>query len=230
MGKPIAQFYGLKTEGLFQNWDEVHAQTAQKNVAPGDVRYKLVNKENLFSSENYTYLGSPLPKFSYSVNGAVSYKGFDLSVALQGVYGNKIYNGPSTYTRSTQNLTYNYSRDMTKRWRGEGTQTDARYPRLGGLDANNSILQSDRYLEDGSYLRIKMVQLGYTVPAALTAKAGIKSARVYLNAQNLYTFTKYTGLDPEIGMKGGEDPLDIGVDRGYYPMPRLYSIGLNVTF
>ena len=229
VGRPIAQFYGLKTDGLFQNWDEVHAQTAQKNVAPGDVRYKLVNKDNLFSSENYTYLGSPLPKFSYSFNAAASYKGFDLSVALQGVYGNKIYNGPSTYTRSTQNLSYNYARDMIKRWRGEGTQTDARYPRLGGLDANNSILQSDRYLEDGSYLRIKMVQLGYTLPVTLTAKIGIKSVRIYINAQNLYTFTKYTGLDPEIGMKGGEDPLDIGVDRGYYPMPRLYSIGVNVT-
>ena len=229
VGRPIAQFYGLKTDGLFQNWDEVHAQTAQKNVAPGDVRYKLVNKDNLFSSENYTYLGSPLPKFSYSFNAAVSYKGFDLSVALQGVYGNKIYNGPSTYTRSTQNLSYNYARDMIKRWRGEGTQTDARYPRLGGLDANNSILQSDRYLEDGSYLRIKMVQLGYTLPVTLTTKIGIKSVRIYINAQNLYTFTKYTGLDPEIGMKGGEDPLDIGVDRGYYPMPRLYSIGMNVT-
>ena len=229
VGRPIAQFYGLKTDGLFQNWDEVHAQTAQKNVAPGDVRYKLVNKDNLFSSENYTYLGSPLPKFSYSFNVAASYKGFDLSVALQGVYGNKIYNGPSTYTRSTQNLSYNYARDMIKRWRGEGTQTDARYPRLGGLDANNSILQSDRYLEDGSYLRIKMVQLGYTLPVTLTTKIGIKSVRIYINAQNLYTFTKYTGLDPEIGMKGGEDPLDIGVDRGYYPMPRLYSIGVNVT-
>lgn len=229
VGRPIAQFYGLKTDGLFQNWDEVHAQTAQKNVAPGDVRYKLVNKDNLFSSENYTYLGSPLPKFSYSLNAAASYKGFDLSVALQGVYGNKIYNGPSTYTRSTQNLSYNYARDMIKRWRGEGTQTDARYPRLGGLDANNSILQSDRYLEDGSYLRIKMVQLGYTLPVTLTTKIGIKSVRIYINAQNLYTFTKYTGLDPEIGMKGGEDPLDIGVDRGYYPMPRLYSIGMNVT-
>lgn len=229
VGRPIAQFYGLKTDGLFQNWDEVHAQTAQKNVAPGDVRYKLVNKDNLFSSENYTYLGSPLPKFSYSFNAAASYKGFDLSVALQGVYGNKIYNGPSTYTRSTQNLSYNYARDMIKRWRGEGTQTDARYPRLGGLDANNSILQSDRYLEDGSYLRIKMVQLGYTLPVTLTTKIGIKSVRIYINAQNLYTFTKYTGLDPEIGMKGGEDPLDIGVDRGYYPMPRLYSIGVNVT-
>ena len=229
VGRPIAQFYGLKTDGLFQNWDEVHAQTAQKNVAPGDVRYKLVNKDNLFSSENYTYLGSPLPKFSYSFNAAASYKGFDLSVALQGFYGNKIYNGPSTYTRSTQNLSYNYARDMIKRWRGEGTQTDARYPRLGGLDANNSILQSDRYLEDGSYLRIKMVQLGYTLPVTLTTKIGIKSVRIYINAQNLYTFTKYTGLDPEIGMKGGEDPLDIGVDRGYYPMPRLYSIGMNVT-
>ncbi len=230
VGKPIAQFYGLKTDGLFQNWDEVHAQTAQKNVAPGDVRYKIVDKENLFSSENYTYLGSPLPKFSYSLNANASYKGFDLSVILQGVYGNKIYNGPSTYTRSTQNLTYNYSRDMINRWRGEGTQNDARYPRLGGLDANNSILQSDRYLEDGSYLRIKMLQLGYTVPPALSMKIGIKAARIYINAQNLYTFTKYTGLDPEIGMKGGEDPLDIGVDRGFYPTPRLYSIGLNVTF
>lgn len=230
VGRPIAQFYGLKTDGLFQNWAEVYAQTAQSNVAPGDVRYKLVNKENLFSSENYTYLGSPLPKFSYSFNSAVSYKGFDLSVALQGVYGNKVYNGPSTYTRSTQNLTCNYSRDMVKRWRGEGTQTDVRYPRLGGLDANNSILQSDRYLEDGSYLRIKMVQLGYTIPAVLTTKIGIKSVRIYINAQNLYTFTKYTGLDPEIGMKGGEDPLDIGIDRGYYPTPRLYSIGLSITF
>ena len=94
VGKPMAQFYGLKTDGLFQNWDEVNAQTAQKNVAPGDVRYKTVNKDDLMAPENYTYLGSPLPKFSYSLNGSLSYKGFDLSLLLQGVYGNKLYNGP----------------------------------------------------------------------------------------------------------------------------------------
>lgn len=119
---------------------------------------------------------------------------------------------------------------MTKRWRGEGTQNDPKFPRLGGLDANNSILQSDRYLEDGSYLRIKQLQLGYNIPESLINKLGIKAVRVYVNAQNLYTFTKYTGLDPEIGMRGGTDPLDIGVDRGFYPTPRLYSMGLNVTF
>lgn len=229
VGKPIAQFYGLKTDGLFQNWQEVNAQHAQKNVAPGDIRYRLVNKDDLFSSENYTYLGSPLPKFSYSFNASASYKGFDLSVMLQGVYGNKIYNGPATYTRSTQSLVYNYSADMVKRWHGEGTQNDPRFPRLGGLDANNSIMQSDRYLEDGSYLRIKMIQLGYTLPSMLTSKIGIRSARMYVSGQNIYTFTRYTGLDPEIGMKNGTDPLDIGVDRGFYPSPRLYSIGLNIT-
>ncbi|WP_436415179.1 SusC/RagA family TonB-linked outer membrane protein [Petrimonas sp.] len=230
VGKPIAQFYGLKTDGLFQNWDEVHAQTAQTNVAPGDVKYITVNKDDLFSSENYTFLGSPLPKFTYSFNANLAYKGFDLSCTLQGVYGNKVYNGPSIYVRSTQNLSYNYMRDMVNRWRGEGTQNDAKYPRFGGLDANNSIVQSDRYLEDGSYLRIKVLQLGYSIPAKYTKKAGIENIRFYANAQNLYTFTKYTGLDPEIGMRGGTDPLDIGVDRGYYPTPRLYSLGLNVTF
>ena len=118
---------------------------------------------------------------------------------------------------------------MVKRWHGEGTQNDPRFPRLGGLDANNSIMQSDRYLEDGSYLRIKMIQLGYTLPAMVMSKLGIRGVRVYVSGQNIYTFTRYTGLDPEIGMKNGTDPLDIGVDRGFYPSPRLYSIGLNVT-
>ena len=230
VGRPMAQFYGLKTDGLFQNWDEVNAQKAQKNVAPGDVRYKTVNKDDLMAPENYTYLGSPLPKFSYSLNGSLSYKGFDLSLLLQGVYGNKLYNGPSTYSLSTGNLSYNFSRDMVNRWHGEGTQTNARYPRMGGTDSNNSILQSDRYLEDGSYLRIKMLQVGYELPAAWVSKAKLTKARVYLNAQNLYTFTKYTGLDPEIGMRGGSDPLDIGVDRGYYPTPRLYSVGVELSF
>ena len=119
---------------------------------------------------------------------------------------------------------------MVNRWHGEGTQTNARYPRMGGTDSNNSILQSDRYLEDGSYLRIKMLQVGYELPASWVRKAKLTKARVYLNAQNLYTFTKYTGLDPEIGMRGGSDPLDIGVDRGYYPTPRLYSVGVELSF
>jgi hypothetical protein len=229
VGRPMAQFYGLKTDGLFQNWEEVNSQTTQKNVAPGDVKYVTLNKDDLFSSENFTFLGSPLPKFTYSFNANFGYKGIDLSCTLQGSYGNKVYNGPSIYVRSTQNLTYNYARDMINRWRGEGTQNDAKYPRLGGSDTNNSIVQSDRFLEDGSYLRVKALQLGYSIPATIIKKIGLENVRLYVNAQNLFTFTKYTGLDPEIGMRGGADPFDIGVDRGYYPSARLFSCGLNVT-
>lgn len=228
-GRPMAQFYGLKTDGLFQNWEEVNAQTAQTNVAPGDVKYVTVNKDDLFSTENFTFLGSPLPTFTYSFNANFGYKGFDLSCTLQGCYGNKVYNGPSIYVRTTQNVSYNFARDMIKRWTGEGTQNDAKYPRLGGSDTNNSIVQSDRYLEDGSYLRIKNMQFGYTIPSTTIKKIGLEQIRFYVNTQNLFTFTKYTGLDPEIGMRGGTDPFDIGVDRGYYPPARLFSVGLNVT-
>ena len=224
VGQPIAQFYGYKTDGLFQNQAEVEAQTAQQNVAPGDVRYVDANKDGKL---DFYYLGSPLPKFTYSFNSSLAYKGFDLSCVLQGVYGNKIFNGPSIYSRSST-ATWNLSRDMVNRWTGEGTQTDARYPRLNAADVNNTLM-SDRLIEDGSYLRIKTLQLGYDISQTLTKKLRLEKLRVYVNAQNLFTFTKYTGLDPEIGMRG-YDALDIGVDRGDYPQARVYSVGMNVTF
>jgi TonB-linked SusC/RagA family outer membrane protein len=222
VGQSIAQFYGYKTDGLFQNQSEINAQTAQKNVAPGDVRYVDANKDGIL---DYYFLGSPLPKFTYSLNGNVSYKGFDLSCSLQGVYGNKIFNGPSIYSRSST-ATWNLSRDMINRWTGEGTQTDARYPRLNAADVNNTMM-SDRLIEDGSYLRIKTLQLGYNLGESLTRALKLENLRVFVNAQNLFTFTKYTGLDPEIGMRNA---LDMGVDRGSYPQARVYSVGLNVTF
>jgi outer membrane receptor protein involved in Fe transport len=115
---------------------------------------------------------------------------------------------------------------MINRWVGEGTQTDARYPRMAANDVNNGYI-SDRFIEDGSYLRIKTLQLGYSLNKNLTTKMHLTNLRIYLNAQNLLTFTKYTGLDPEIGING---PLEIGVDRGVYPQGRTYSLGLNVTF
>ena len=223
VGQPIAQFYGYKTDGLFQNWNEVNAQTAQQNVAPGDVRY-ITDKDGKLA---LFFLGSPLPKFTYAFNTNFGYKGIDLSIALQGVYGNKIFNGPATYTKASSGF-YNMSRDMINRWRGEGTQTDAHYPRLVSNDVNNG-LYSDRFLEDGSYLRFKTVQLGYNLPPALLKRISVQGLRIYVNAQNLLTFTKYTGMDPEIGMRNG-DPLDVGVDRGFYPSARMYSVGLNLTF
>ena len=222
VGKPIAQFYGFKTDGLFQNQAEIDAQTAQTDVAPGDVKY--VDADNDGELDLF-YLGSPLPDFTYGLNGSLDYKGIDFSFQLQGVQGNKIFNGTSQYKLSST-ATWNLGRDMMNRWTGEGTQNDARYPRMNASDVNNSRM-SDRFIEDGSYLRIKSVQLGYNIKLGNLLK--VEKLRVYLNAQNLFTFTKYTGLDPEIGMRD-YDPLDVGIDRGYYPVARTYSVGLNLTF
>lgn len=223
VGKPMAQFYGYKTDGLFQNWDQINKQTAQDNVAPGDVRYVLDDDGKI----GFYYLGSPLPKFTYSFNVNLGYKGFDLSATLQGVYGNMIFNGPTIYTRSSS-ANWNLTQDMILRWHGEGTQNNSRYPRMNQNDVNNS-WYSDRLLEDGSYLRFKTLQLGYSLSPDLAGRMRMKGLRFYVNAQNLFTFTKYTGMDPEIGLNNG-DPLDVGVDRGFYPAPRIFSAGFNVTF
>jgi len=224
VGYPIAQFYGYKTDGLFQNQAEINAQTAQKNVSPGDVRYVDADKDG---NLDFYYLGSPLPKFSYAFNLSLGYKGFDLSVMLQGVYGDKIFNGVATYTRSST-VNYNLSKDMINRWRGEDTQTDARYPRLATNDVNNALF-SDRFIEDGSYLRVKTVQLGYTIDRKLLKSLKVDNLRVYVSALNLFTFTKYTGMDPEVGMHN-DNPLDVNVDRGTYPQARTLNAGLSLTF
>jgi len=221
-GKPIAQFYGFKTNGLFQNQAEIDAQTAQTNVAPGDVRYVDAGNDGEL---DFFYLGSPLPDFTYGFNANFDYKGFDFGFQLQGVQGVEIFNGTSQYKRSST-ANWNLGRDMTNRWTGEGSTNNALYPRLNANDVNNSRM-SDRFIEDGSYLRIKNIQFGYTIP--IPEKLNVDKLRVYLNAQNIYTITNYSGLDPEIGTRG-YNPLDIGVDRGYYPVPRIISFGMNLTF
>ena len=224
VGRPIAQFYGYKTDGLFQNQAEVDAQTAQKNVAPGDVRYVDADNDGELDFE---FLGSPLPDFTYAFNVNLMYKGIDLTLNLQGVQGNQIFNGPAYYTRSSSAY-WNLHNEMLNRWTGEGTQNDARYPRMNAMDSNNSLM-SDRFLEDGSYLRIKTLQIGYSLPERYSNQIGLSEFRFYANAQNLFTFTSYTGLDPEIG-NGSSGALDLGVDRAFYPQARLFSVGLNVTF
>ncbi len=223
-GRPIAQFYGYKTDGLFQNQAEIDAQTAQQNVAPGDVRYVDADNDGELDFE---YLGSPLPSFTYAFNASLGYAGFDLSIQIQGVHGNQIFNGTSFYKRSST-ANWNLGRDMVNRWTGEGSQNDARYPRMNAADVNNSLM-SDRYIEDGSYMRIKNLQLGYNISTSFLSKLKLSQARVYINAQNLLTFTKYSGLDPEIGMNGFS-ALDLGVDRGFYPQARIFSAGLTATF
>ena len=219
VGKPVAQFYLYKTDGLFQNWDEVH-ESKQPNVAPGDIRY--VDEDN-DGTPDFFFVGSPLPDFTYSFNLNFEYKGFDLTMNFQGVSGNDVFNAAAWYNRSSSAY-WNLNVDMLDRWTGEGSTNDAHHPRMNAMDVNNSLM-SDRFLEDGSYLRFKTLQIGYNIPV----KKYIDKLRIYFNAQNLYTFTKYTGLDPEIGT-GYTGGLDIGVDRANYPQARLMSFGINLIF
>lgn len=229
VGSPVAQFQGYKTDGLFQNEAEVLAHVdndgnlLQPDAAPGDIRYAKGSDGQLF----FGTIGNPLPKFTYGFNAQLNYGAFDLSIFIQGVYGNDVFNGTKVYTERPD-AAYNLSTRMLNRWTGEGSTNDAHYPRLNAADANNNWF-SDRYVEKGSYMRVKNVQLGYNLPKALLEKVKIQTLRFYVGATNLFTVTKYTGFDPEIGT-GYYGSLDLGIDRATYPQPRIFTGGLNLTF
>ncbi len=241
-GGSIASFYGFKTNGLFQQSDDTNGDGlvenqpytlsangekiyAQPKAAPGDVRFVDINGDGKLTSEDRTIIGSPLPKFTYGLTGSVYWKNFDLGIFLQGVYGNQIYNSLNYFLM--YNGTYNLSSQMKNYWTPENINTNI--PRLDATSSNENLRFSDRFIEDGSYLRIKTLSIGYTLPVAVLSKLHISKFRVYLSAQNLYSFTHYSGFDPEVGM-GNQGTLDIGVDKGIYPQARVYQMGINVTF
>ncbi len=238
-GHPIALFYGYVTDGLFQTQADVDAHTyinengdtllVQPDAAPGDIRYKDEDGDGEWDRD---YIGNPHPDFIFGFSMDIAYKGIDLSLFLQGSVGNDIYNGLRYYTDNNTGY-FNLDKRMKNRWVGEGSTNDVKYPRMNASDANN-IRISDRYVEDGSYLRIKTLQMGYSLPEAFLEKIYVSKLRIYIGVQNLYTFTKYLGLDPEIGMgdyPGTEnDFLDIGIDRGTYPQARAFIGGINLSF
>lgn len=229
VGYPIAQFWGYKTEGLFQTqaevdaWVDANGELLQPNAGPGDIRYAKGSDGNLY----YGIIGNPLPDFTYGLNLNMSYKNFDVIAFIQGVSGNDVFNGTKVYT-DRPDATHNMSVRMLDRWTGEGTTNDAHYPRLNAADANN-LAFSDRYVENGSYTRIKNLQIGYTLPDGISKSLKIIKLRIYVGATNLLTLTRYTGFDPEIGT-GYYGSLDLGVDRAFYPQPRTFIAGLNLTF
>jgi TonB-linked SusC/RagA family outer membrane protein len=229
VGSPIAQFWGYKTDGLFQNqaevdaWVDANGDLLQPNAGPGDIRYAKDSDGNLY----YGIIGNPLPDFTYGLNLNMSFKSFDIIAFIQGVSGNDVFNGTKVYT-DRPDATHNMSVDMLNRWTGEGTTNDAHFPRLNAADANN-IAFSDRYVENGSYARLKNFQIGYTFPAGISKSMKITTFRIYVGATNLITLTKYTGFDPEIGT-GYYGSLDLGVDRAFYPQPRTFIAGLNLVF
>lgn len=245
-GQSIQSFYGYQVAGIFQTVDEVFNAPLQirpdnredydpiKHTSPGDIRFKDINGDGVINASDRVYLGSYIPKFSYGVNFSANYKNFDLTLYLQGVYGNKLYNGTKVIEQGMLRL-FNAGKDVLNAWTPTNTNTDV--PRAISGDPNNNSRTSDRFIESGSYMRVKNLSIGYSIPAPvlsrLTANT-LTKARIYVSSQNLLTFTKYTGLDPEVGINGNAADqtklLVNGIDYGQYPQPRTLLIGLNIGF
>lgn len=225
VGQAYNSFYGFKTAGIFQTVDEVNAYTngagglIQPNAKPGDFRWTDTNGDGTITNDDKQFLGSPIPKYTFGLTLNMDYKGFDLMIFTQGAAGNKIFQG----LRRLDILNANYQTDALNRWTGAGTSNT--YPRLTNNDANGNFGNpSDFYLEKGDYLRLKVVQFGYSLPTNIVSKIGAQKLRFYVTGENLLTLTKYTGFDPEIGGN------ILGVDRGYYPQARSFIFGANIQF
>ena len=220
IGLPMASFYGYETAGIFQTDAEAES-SFQPDAQAGDVIFVDQNQDSVINALDKVVIGSPHPKLTYGFNLGANWKGFDAALFLQGSYGNDLYTGMFRYDLGFTNL----PSSTLNRWTGEGTSNEI--PRMTETDANRNNRVSDRFIEDGSYLRIKSLQLGYTLPKSLIEGFGVAKFRIYASATNLFTFTQYSGLDPEIGTRG---TLEIGIDRGFYPSPRIYNLGISATF
>jgi len=219
-------FYGYVTDGIFQSQQEVdnHAvQTIGSNAAtstqPGDIRYRDLNNDGVINESDRTVLGSPIPTWTFSMSNRFDFYGVDIEIYLQGVAGNKIYNG-NRATLEAMSVAQNQMTTVLDRW--TPSNPSSTMPRAVFSDPNNNNRASDRFLEPGDYLRLKNITVGYTLPKRWTMKAKMEAVRFSFSGQNLYTFTRYTGLDPEIGGSG--------VDSNVYPITRNFTFGLNITF
>lgn len=228
IGQPVAAFYGYKTDGVFKNQQEVDAHATQTGKAIGRLRYVDVDGNGLIDDNDRTFLGSPVPTFNYGFNLKLLYKDFDFWAFFQGAGGNKIYEFSRIYTDFFASpATSNKSVRLLDAWSPENLNSNT--PALSIQNNNNETRPSDYFLQDGNYLRFKTLQLGYTLP---TSFLRIKNRiRIYAQAQNLFTFTKYTGMDPEIGLTDYDTDsrnLDVGVDRGIYPVSKTYMFGIAI--
>ncbi len=227
VGMPIGYFWGFQTDGLFQNWNEVNAhagsggQRIQPNAQPGDLRFVDQNGDGVIDDKDRVMIGNPYPDFTMGLSFNMEYKSVDFSMFWYTALGHDIFK----VTRRYDLPNMNWQASVLNRWTGEGTSDS--HPRVTLDDPNmNYSRVSDFHLESGDFLRLKEIQVGYTLPARLTERVGVERFRVYAAGQNLLTFTNYSGHDPEVG---GWSPIDYGIDRGIYPQPRVLRLGINLT-
>jgi TonB-linked SusC/RagA family outer membrane protein len=224
-GFPVEYFYGFVTEGIFQSYEEISNHASQApgidpttSTAPGDIKFKDLNGDGIINDQDRTNIGNFNPTFTYGITNTVSYKNLEITFFLQGAEGNKILNFTRWYTEGGVS-NGNYSKDVIGRWTGPGTSNTM--PRLVLNDPNGNNRVSDRFVEDGSYIRMKNVRVAYNLPAKWVANKVMKKAQVYVSAQNLFTITNYSGMDPEVGG---------GIDIGFYPQSRTFIAGATIEF
>jgi TonB-linked SusC/RagA family outer membrane protein len=251
VGHPVGTFYGYVYDGIFTSEEQIlnaPVQVAQDGaevnyfherdgVYLGDVKFKDINGDGVVDSKDQTIIGDPNPRFTFGLNNSISYGGFDLSVFLQGVYGVDIFNYQRVRNEGMMSIFDNQSVTVANRARIAQDEAGNDYiinpetdmPRFAQLNTNANNRMSDRWIEDGSYLRVQNVTLSYTLPRSLTRRASVERLRVYANATNLYTFTNYTGYDPEIGAFE-QNAMMQNIDMGRFPAPRIITFGVNLDF
>ena len=255
VGKPVGEFYGYVFDGVFATAKDfqTHALPVDQAGKPypvsaagggiwyGDRKFKDLNGDGVIDSRDETYLGSPLPKFQYGISNSFSYKNFDLNIFFSGSYGNKVFNQVAIPQNNPQNNTayftsvLNYAKLALIDPNGSASDVNNVYvtnpnTSIVGLrndNTNNNNRPSNLFIEDGSFLRCKDITLGYRLPENMLSKIYVRSIRVYGTVSNAFIITKYKGMDPEIG---SWNPLQAGWDTGYYPQPRVFTIGANLTF
>ncbi|WP_321280741.1 TonB-dependent receptor [Marinifilum fragile] len=230
VGTEIGAFYLYQADGIFQSMDEVNAHVnsegnlLQMYARPGDIRFKDVNGDGVIDPKDKVYSGSGIPDFTYSLSFDAKYKGFDFSMMFYGSHGNDLYNG-NRYYLENMSAGQNFLASTLNAWTESNPNTSMPRAILG--DPNGNTRESTRYLEDGSFLRLKNIELGYTLPKNIINKIGITKCRVYVNAQNIWTSTDYSGIDPEVGREG---VLNQGIDRSFYPINKSFFAGVQLSF
>ena len=218
-GYPINVFYGYVTDGVFQNDAEVLAHAIQPGAEAGDIRFRDLNNDGVINDSDRTVIGNPNPAWLFSMNNSLSYKGFELSLYLQGVAGNKIFN-VNDIDNTGMYAAYNQTTHVHNRWHRKATPNSK--PRAVYGDPNQNTRMSDRYVENGSYLRLKNISLSYNFPKQWLKRMMIENARLTLSCENVATLTGYSGFDPEVDING--------IDSNRYPISRTFHVGLNFNF